>query len=107
MALGRNGRRPNSPGERDAFETRLKMTGIRRGRDLFGLHAPPTNPHPNYNRLSRYDSTGLCWLLQGRRVTALTAETTAIENPTGSITIYRRFNKPALGPLGDSLDDLK
>jgi hypothetical protein len=27
-------------------------------------------------------------------------------NPhTGVITTYRRFNKPALGPLGDSLDD--
>jgi hypothetical protein len=39
-------------------------------------------------------------------VTALTADTAAIQNPpTGSITVYRRFNKPALGPLGDSLDD--
>jgi hypothetical protein len=75
-------------------------------RDLFGLHAPPTNPHPNYNRLSRYDSTGLIWLLQGRRVTALTEATAAIRNPhTGAITTYRRFNKPAYGPLGDSLDD--
>ncbi len=22
-------------------------------------------------------------------------------------TVYRRFNKPALGPVGDSLDDFK
>ena len=48
----------------------------------------------------------LDWL-QGRPVVALTADTAAIENPeTGSITTYRRFDKPALGPLGDSLDDL-
>jgi hypothetical protein len=58
--------------------------------------------------LSRYDQTGLCWLLEGRRVTVLTADTAAIENPaTGVITTYRRFNKPALGPVGDSLDDLQ
>jgi hypothetical protein len=39
---------------------------------------------------------------------ALTATTATIRNPaTGAITTYRRFNKPALGPLGDNLDDLK
>jgi len=31
---------------------------------------------------------------------------TGAKNPTGAITVYRRHNKPALGPLGDSLDDL-
>jgi len=75
--------------------------------DLFGLHTPPEQPHPSYSRLSRYDETGLVWLLLGREVVALTEATAAFENPTGSITTYRRFNKPALGPLGDSLDDLK
>jgi hypothetical protein len=35
-------------------------------RDLFGLHKPPEQSHPSYNRLSRYDQTGLVWLLQGR-----------------------------------------
>jgi len=75
--------------------------------DLFGLHTPPEQPHPSYSRLSRYDATGLCWLLQGRPVVALTADTAAIESPTGNITMYRRFNKPALGPLGDRLDDLR
>jgi len=70
--------------------------------DLFGLHTPPERPHPSYSRLSRYDQTGLIWLLQGRPVVALTADTAAIENPTGSITVYRKHNKPALGPLGDS-----
>jgi len=74
-------------------------------RDLFGLHAVPEKPHPSYSRLSRYDATGLCWLLQGRPVVALTETTATIRNPTGTITTYRRFNKPALGPLGDSLDN--
>jgi hypothetical protein len=76
-------------------------------RDLFGLHTPPAQPHPSYSRLSRYDQTGLIWLLQGRPVVALTAVTAAIQNLAGTITIYRRHNKPALGPVGDSLDDFK
>jgi hypothetical protein len=76
--------------------------------DLFGLQTPRAKAHATYNRLSRYDCTGLVWLLQGRAVVALTADTATIRNPaTGSVTTYRRFNKPALGPLGDSLDDLK
>ena len=75
-------------------------------RDLFGLHTPE-KPHPSYGRLSRYDETGLIWLLEGRPVVALTEATAAIQNPTAAITVYRRFDKPALGPVGDSLDDLK
>ena len=76
--------------------------------DLFGLHQPPKRPHPSYNRLSRYDCTGLCWLLQGKEVIVLTADTATIRNPaTGSLTTYRRFNKWALGPVADSLHDLK
>jgi hypothetical protein len=76
-------------------------------RDLFGLDSVPANPHPNYRRLSRYDCTGLIWLLQGCPVVALTECTAAIRMPTGSILTYRKDNKPALGPVGDSLDDLK
>jgi len=72
---------------------------------LFGLHTPPEQPHPSYSRLSRYDATGLIWLLQGRPVVALTEATASIRNPTGSITVFRKHNRPALGPLGDSLDD--
>jgi hypothetical protein len=76
-------------------------------RDLFGLHTPPAKPHPSYSRLSRYGETGLVWLLEGRVVVALTEGTAAIMNPTtGNVTVYRRRNKPALGPVGDSLDDL-
>ena len=76
-------------------------------RDLFGLHKPPAKPHPSYGRLSRYDETGLVWLLQGREVVALTAATASIKGATGNITIYRKHNKPTLGPPGDSLDDLQ
>jgi hypothetical protein len=76
-------------------------------RDLFGLHLVPDKPAPNYRRLSRYDETGLIWLLRGRPVVALTESTAAVENPTGAVTIYRRHNKPPLGPLGDSLDELR
>jgi hypothetical protein len=66
--------------------------------DLFGLHTPPEQPHPSYRRLSRYDQTGLIWLLEGRPVVALTAHAAAVENPTGKITTYRRFNKPSYRP---------
>jgi hypothetical protein len=59
-------------------------------RDLFGLHTTPAKPHPSYSRLSRYDCTGLVWLLQGRPVVALTEATASIRNPTtGNTTVYR------------------
>jgi hypothetical protein len=76
-------------------------------RDLFGLPRIPEKLALNYRRLSRYDETGLIWLLRGRPVVALSDATAAIEQPTGAITIYRKNNKPALGPVGDSLDDLE
>jgi hypothetical protein len=34
--------------------------------DLLGLSSVPEKPAPTYRRLSRYDETGLIWLLQGR-----------------------------------------
>jgi hypothetical protein len=77
-------------------------------RDLFGLHTPPEKPSPLYNRLSRYDETGLVWLFEGREVVALTEATATIRNArAGNLTTYRKHDKPALGPLGDSLDDLQ
>jgi len=76
-------------------------------RELFGLHPVPPQPAATYQRLSRYDATGLIWLLQGDPVVALTETTAAIRHATGNITTYRRFHKPALGPLGDSLDDME
>jgi hypothetical protein len=75
------------------------------GEELFGLHEPPSNPHPSYRRLARYDCTGLVWLLSGNHVVALTDNTASIKHRSGSMTVYRKHNKPALGPLGDSLDD--
>src|SRR5258706_12181903 len=73
--------------------------------ELFGLHEPPSDPHPSYNRLSRYDCTGLISLLSGNPVVALTTDTAAIQHGSGSVTNYRKERKPGLGPLGDSLDD--
>ena len=73
--------------------------------DLFGLHTPPEKPVASYRRLSRYDETGLIWLLRGRPVVALTETTAAIQGATSVLT-YRKLNKPALGPFGDSLDDM-
>ena len=73
-------------------------------RELFGLPDVPDRPRPNYQRLSRYDQTGLVWLLQGRRVVELTKDKAVIETPTGTVS-YRRYNKPALRLLADGLDD--
>jgi len=28
-------------------------------------------------------------------------------SPASNVTVYRKNNKPALGPLGDSLDDFQ
>jgi hypothetical protein len=74
-------------------------------RELFGLHTPPERPAASYQRLSRYDETGLIWLLQGRPVVALTTDAAAIQTSSGRILTYRKHRKPALGPVGDSLDD--
>jgi len=60
-------------------------------RDLWGLHKPPEKPHATYSRLSRYDQTGLCWMLQGREVVALTEASAAIRWPGGSLTMYYRL----------------
>ena len=68
-------------------------------RELFGLHPVRERPAATYRRLSRYDETGLVWLLRGRPVVALTATTAAIQGATGILT-YRKLNKPALGPAG-------
>jgi hypothetical protein len=73
--------------------------------ELFGLHPVPQRPAPSFRRLSRYDSTGLIWLLQGRPVIAL-AETEAAIQSAGAVVIYRKHRKPAFGPLGDCLDDM-
>lgn len=74
--------------------------------ELFGLHAIPAKPHPSFQRLARYNSTGLIWLLQGRPVVKMTADTAAIRAASGGIVVYRKSGKPAFGPLGDSLDDM-
>jgi hypothetical protein len=73
--------------------------------ELFGLHQVPQQPRATYRRLSRYDATGLIWLLQGHPVVALTKDEAAIQRDS-AVVIYRKDRKPALGPVGDSLDDM-
>jgi hypothetical protein len=75
--------------------------------EVFGLHTAPSNPHPSYDRLARYDDVGLAWILQGKSVVAMSSSTAAVAHKTGAVTSYRKHNKPGLGPLGDSLDDFK
>jgi hypothetical protein len=74
-------------------------------RELFGLHQVPLQPAATYQRLSRYDATGLIWLLQGHPVVALTKDEAAIQR-NGSVVVYGKERKPAFGPVGDSLDDI-
>jgi hypothetical protein len=74
--------------------------------ELFGLCPIPANPRPFFDRLSRYDLTGLIWLLRGRPVVSLTTDSAAIRTVSGGAVVYRKHNKPAVGPLGDSLDDM-
>jgi hypothetical protein len=72
--------------------------------ELFGVHTPSGRPTSSYRRPSIYEHTGLVWLLRGRAVVALTAETAAIQTMSGGVLTYRKHNKPALGPIGDSVD---
>jgi hypothetical protein len=68
-------------------------------RGPFGFAPLPHTPHP------RYDEPDLIWLLRGRPVLALSEDSAVMENMTGTVSIYRRHNKPVPGPFGDSLDD--
>jgi hypothetical protein len=63
--------------------------------EVFGLHPAPDKPAANYRRLSRYDTTGLVWLLHGRRVIKMTADSAAIRTTSGGTVEYRKNNKPA------------
>jgi hypothetical protein len=36
----------------------------------------------------------------------MTADSGVIRTASGGTVVYRKNNKPALGPLGDSLDDM-
>ena len=75
-------------------------------RDLFGLAPVPEKPKPGFDRLARYDLTGLIWCLCGRPVVAITTDSATIRTTNGTLNFYRH-TRPAYGPLGDSLDDLK
>ena len=59
--------------------------------ELFGLHEVPAQSRPSYSRLSRYDATGLIWLLRGQTVMALAENTAAIQNSdTGNTCPFRK-----------------
>jgi hypothetical protein len=64
-------------------------------REPFGLHPVPERPAPTFRRLSRYDSTGLIWLLQGPPVIALTETEAAIQG-AGGVVVYRTERKDIL-----------
>jgi hypothetical protein len=64
--------------------------------DLFGLHSPPKKLAPSYRRLSRYDETGLIWLLRDRPVIALTATEAVMRCQIGAtLKFYRRTESVA------------
>jgi hypothetical protein len=67
-----------------------------RGQELFGLHTAPDRPAANYSRLSRYDETGLIWLLRGRPVIILTATEAVMRCHSGATLTYRRNEPVAL-----------
>jgi hypothetical protein len=73
---------------------------------LFGLHKPPVKPHPSYRRLSRYDETGLIWLLEGREVVALTEETADRMAERLDHDLPQK-QQAWIRPVGDSLDDFQ
>ena len=66
-------------------------------RELFGLHTPPERPAASYSRLSRYDETGLIWLLRGRPVIALTETIAAIQGATAVLTQAQQTELGAAG----------
>ncbi|SRR5258708_3362063 len=58
--------------------------------DVFGLPDVPKRPAPNYRQLSRLDVVGLAWLLRGRPVVELSADSAPIATTGGKLTFYRR-----------------
>jgi hypothetical protein len=81
---------------------RVRLSGVVGGR-FAGGSAAPEQPAANYSRLSRLDDMGLIWLLRGRPVTSLTEIQATIQH---TALTYRKRRKPALGPVGGSLDDM-
>jgi len=82
-----SGRRSSNKGART--ERAMRLGHGLPARDLFGLAEIPESPRPSYQRLSRYDQTGLVWLLQGRRVVELTKDKAVIETANGRLSYFR------------------
>ena len=96
-----SGGRSSNKGARIERAMRLLLGHGLPARPLFGWPDVPDRPGPKYQRLSRYDQTGLVWLLHGRRVVELTKDKAVIETPTCTVS-YRRHNQPAPGPAEES-----
>src|SRR5262245_37413197 len=79
-----SGRRSSNKGARTERARRLLLGHGLPARDLFGRPDVPDRPGPKYQRLSRYDQTGLVWLLRGRRVVEFTKDKAVIETATGT-----------------------
>jgi hypothetical protein len=94
-----SGRRSSNKGARTERAMRLLLGHGLPARDLLGRL-----DGRKYERLSRYDQNGLAWMLQGRRVIALTETEATILAPSGATLVYRRRNQPAPGLIGDSTD---
>jgi hypothetical protein len=91
----------------DAFLERWSEPAYRLGwtaRDLLGLGPIPRKIVAGYSRTNRLDQTGLLWMLHGRSVVDLRATEARIQGPTGHCLTWHRFNRPALGPIDDTLD---
>jgi hypothetical protein len=75
-----------------------------------GRHSVPRPPStPSETLIKRQDRhSAMCRRIGdlGRPVVAITADTASIRHPTGNITVFSKSNRPALAPLGDSVDDL-
>jgi hypothetical protein len=74
--------------------------------DLFGLHSPPEKPAPNYRRLSRYDQTGLLWLLHARQVVALTSTDAIIRCHSGATLKSHRRTEPVPAEIGNGMTQI-
>ena len=71
--------------------------------ELLGLHPVPAKPHASFERLGRYNSTGLVWLLRGRPVVKMTADSAAIRTASGRTLCTPRTTSPRWGLVGTAL----
>jgi len=101
-----SGRRSSNKGARTERAMRLLLGHGLPARDQFGRPDVTARPGPKYQPLSRYDQTGLIWLLRGRPVIALTAMEAIMCCQSGATLVYGRQNQLAPGLIFDSTDGI-